>query len=183
MLIPSHLKNFTADYKEKGAINSANIIDSQGGRLFEIWYYGEFLDKELLNINNLKYPCIVSTDFSVLKIIAKSVKTGEEILLFDRAVHGYNAMFCNRFSKAEIENRPLKKLDILPSEIKIDFWYEIDLDYEKNDYDFNENGDCILLNGKAMPWEEVKSNGMDYIALYYKKSKNGRWIEFAEDEL
>lgn len=182
MLIPFYLKNFTADCKEKDAVVSANIMDSQGGRLFEIWYYGEFLSDRLLKINGLKYPTIVSTECSVVKIIAKSVGTGEEILLFDRAVHGYNAMFCNSFPKEEIENRPLKKLDIPPSEIKIEFWYEIDFEYEKNDYDFNENGDCILMNGTAMPWEEVKSNGMDYISLYYK-NKKGRWIEFAEDEL
>ncbi len=31
-------------------------------------------------------------------------------------------------------------------------------------------------------WEEVKSNGMDYISLYYK-NKKGRWIEFAENKL
>lgn len=180
MLIPSHLKNFTADYKEKGAIVSANIMDSQGGRLFEIWYCGEFPDRKFLNVNGLKYPFIVSTDFSVLKIIAKAVKTGEEILLFDRAVHGYNAMFCNRFTREQVENRPLKKLNIPPSEIKIELWYEIDLDMEKDIYNFDEYGNCILLNGTAIPWEKVKSNGMDYIALYYK-NKKGRWIEFAED--
>lgn len=182
MLIPFHLKNFTADCKEKGAIVSANIMDSQCGRLFNIWYYGEFLDERLLKINSLKNPTIVSTEFSVVKIIAESVKTGEKILLFDRVFHGYNAMFCNRFPQEEIENRPLKKLDIPPSEIKVELRYEFDLDDEKDDYNFNENGDCILMNGTAMSWEEVKANGMNYIALYYKKEK-GRWIEFAEDEL
>lgn len=177
MRIPSYLKGFAAEYKEKGGVVSVNVADSQNGRLFEIWYYGEFLE-----IKELKYPLIVGTEYSVVKIVARSVKTGEEILLFDRAFHGYDAMFCNCFPQEEIENRPLKKLDIPPSKIRIDFGYEIDFDDEKEDYDFDENGNCILMNGTAVSWEEVKSNGMDSIALYYKNQK-GRWIEFAEDEL
>lgn len=162
---------------KKKNIISVNIADSQNGRRFEIWYYGKFFE-----IKMLKYPMIVGTEFSVPKIVARSVKTGEEILLFDRAFHGYDAMFCDSFTKEQIENRPLKKLDIPPSEIKIEFFYEIDFDDEKDIYDFDENGRCILLNGKIMSWEDVKSNGMDSIALYYKSEKD-RWIEFAEDEL
>lgn len=177
MTVPSYLKDFITDYKEYSDKITANIVDTRGGKLFEIWYYGEYL-----KINSLKYPIIVSTEFSVVKIIAKSVATGEEILLFDRAFHGYDAMFCDSFTKEQIKNRPLKKLDIPPSEIKIEFWYEIGFDDEKDIYDFDENGRCILLNGSTMEWEKVKSNGMDYIALYYK-NKKGKWIEFAEDEL
>lgn len=177
MAVPSYLKDFITDYKEYSDKVIANIVDTRGGKLFEIWYYGEFL-----KINGLKYPIIVSTEFSVVKIIAKSVVTGEEILLFDRAFHGYDTMFCDSFAKEQIENRPLKKLDIPPSEIKIKFGYEIDFDDEKDTYDFDENGRCILLNGNTMEWEKVKSNGMDYIALYYK-NKKGKWIEFVEDEL
>lgn len=177
MPVPSYLKDFIADYREYSDKVTVDIVDTRGGKLFEIWYYGEYL-----KISGLKYPLIVSTEFSVPKFVAKSVKTGEEILLFDRAFHGYDAMFCDSFTKEQIENRPLKKLDIPPSEIRIDFGYEIDFDDEKDDYDFDENGRCILLNGKTMSWEEVKANGMDSIALYYKSEK-GRWIEFAEDEL
>lgn len=177
MRIPSCLKGFAAEYKENRDEVSVNIADSQGGRLFEIWYYGEFL-----KIKERTYPLIVGTEFSVSRFVARSVKTGEEILLFDRAFHGYDAMFCNRFPKEEIENRPLKKLEIPPSEIKIELGYEIDFDDEKDDYDFDENGRCILLNGSTMSWEEVRSNGMDSIALYYKNAK-GKWINFAEEEL
>lgn len=177
MGVPSYLKGFTAEYKEKDGVVSVNIADSQNGRLFEIWYYGEFLE-----IKELRHPLIVSTERSVSKFIAKSVKTGEEILLFDRGFHGYNAMFCNCFPKEEIEDRPLKKLDIPPAKIRIRFFYGIDFEDEKEDYDFDEKGNCILIRGAAVPWEEVESNGMDGIALYYKSEK-GRWIEFAEEEL
>lgn len=177
MPVPSYLNGFTAEYKEKNDIISVNIADSQNGRRFEIWYYGKFLE-----IKMLKYPIIVDTEFSVPKFVARSVKTGEEILLFDRAFHGFDAMFCDSFSKEQIENRPLKKLDIPPAKIRIKFSYNIN-DCDKEDYDFDENGRCILLNGKTMSWEEVKANEMDSIVLYYNyKSEKGRWIEFAEYE-
>lgn len=176
MPVPFYLNGFTAEYKEKNGTISVNIADSQNGRRFEIWYYGKFLE-----IKMLKYPIIVGTEFSVPKFVARSVKTGEEILLFDRVFHGYDAMFCDSFTEEQIENRPLKKLDIPPAKIRIKFSYNID-DCDKEDYNFDENGRCILLNGSTMSWEEVKANGMDYIALYYKNEK-GKWIEFAEDEL
>ncbi|MDE6036060.1 MAG: hypothetical protein K2G36_09155 [Ruminococcus sp.] len=140
----SSLKGFTAEYKEKDNVVSVNIADSQNGRRFEIWYYGKFLE-----IKELKYPLIVDTEFSVSKFVAKSVKTGEEILLFDRAFHGYDALFCDIFSEEQIENRPLKKLDIPPAKIRIKLSYSID-DYDREDYDFDETGRCILLNGKTM---------------------------------
>ena len=53
---------------------------------------------------------------------------------------------------------------------------------KKEDYNFDENGNCILLNGTAVSWEQVKNEGMDAVSLYYK-SKNGKWIKFADDEM
>lgn len=102
--------------------------------------------------------------------------------MFDGAVHGYDNMFCNTYSAEQIESRPLKKIDIPPSEIKIELFYGIDYDEEKDSYEFDENGNCILLNGVSIPWEQVKSDGIDAIALNYKNTK-GKWIEFAEEEL
>lgn len=175
MPILSHLKNFAADCCEDNEKVTVNISDSEGGRLFEIWYYGKILD-------GYYPPLYVGTEFSASKFVARSVLTGEDILLFDGAVHGYDNMFCNTYSKEQIENRPLQKMDIPPSEIKIELFYGIDYDEEKDDYEFDGNGNCILLNGTSIPWEQVKSDGIDAIALYYKNSK-GKWIEFAEEEL
>lgn len=73
-------------------------------------------------------------------------------------------------------------MDIPPSKIRAVFHYNIDFDDEKEDYNFDENGNCILLNGTAVSWEQVKNEGMDAVSLYYK-SKNGKWIKFADDEM
>lgn len=177
MRILSDLKGFVTNYSEKNEEVTVNITDSKGGKLFEIWYYGQPME-----ISGYANPLYISTEFSVTKFIAKSVLTGEDVLLFDGAVHGYDNMFCETYSKEQIENRPLQKMDIPPSEIKIELFYGIDYDEEKEDYEFDGNGNCILLNGTIIPWEQVKSDGIDAIALYYKNSK-GKWIEFAEEEL
>lgn len=177
MLIPSYLKNYSADYIEKNGESEITIVDSEGGRLFEVWYYGT-----PLNIDGYEYPLYVGTEFSVSKFVARSVKTGEEILLFDGVAHGYDAMFCNSYSQEQIEQRPLRKLEFSPVELKIWCGYSIDYDDEKDIYNFDENGNVILLNGSTIAWEQLKTDGIDAIAIYYKNSK-GKWIQFAEEEL
>ena len=48
------------------------------------------------------------------KLVAKCVKTGEEILLFDGAVHGYNAMFCDELDAEKVARRELVKFNLPP---------------------------------------------------------------------
>ena len=91
-------------------------------------------------------------------------------------------MFCNSGSNPEISNRPLKKADFSPCKIRIDLFYGIDYEQEKEYYNFDENGNCILGNGKTVSWEQVLNDGIDAIALYYENNE-GKWIEFAEEEL
>lgn len=176
MRIPSYLRGYAADCCEDDEKVTVNIADSTGGRLFEIWYCGEPMD-----IVGFKHPLYLGTDFPS-KFVAKSVSSGEEILLFDDAVHGYDNMFCITRNDEEINGRALKKMEIPPSEIRIELFYEIAYEDEKETYDFDENGSCILLNGTSIPWEQVKSDGIDAIALYYKQPE-GKWIEFTEAEL
>ncbi len=176
MKILSSLKGFTADYSEKNGVVSVNIVDSEGERLFEILHCCE-----PIKIDHFRNPLYIGID-SIPKFVARSVRTGEEILLFDGAVHGYDAMFCNSHTDEELRSRIMKAAEFPPSEIKIELFYEIDYEDEKDGYDFDENGNCILLDGSVIPWEQVKNNGIDSIALYYKNAED-KWIEFAEEEL
>lgn len=153
-----------------------NIVDSQGGRLFEILHCCEPTE-----IEHFKNPLYIGMD-SLPKFVAQSVLTGEKVLLFDSAVHGYDSMFCDLHTDEEIQNRPMKKAEFPPSEIKIELFYEIDYEEEKDGYDFDESGRCILHDGSVIPWEQVKTDGIDAVALYYKNAE-GKWIEFAEEEL
>ena len=46
-----------------------------------------------------------------------------------------------------------------------------------------DEGDTVeLINGERMPWEQVKRDGIDYIALYYVNEK-GRPVQILDAEL
>ena len=98
-------------------------------------------------------------------IVAKCIHTGKEILLYDGAKYGYNAMFCNEINLEDIKKRPLSKLEIPNSKIEIDFAYNIDFDDEKEDFEFDEGDLTETINGETISFEEVKRNGFDYIKI------------------
>ncbi|MDE5935791.1 MAG: hypothetical protein K2G83_00065 [Ruminococcus sp.] len=91
-------------------------------------------------------------------------------------------MFCNRFSEESKKTRSLKKWIYHHQKSEPFSIIILILMMKKEDYNFDENGNCILLNGTAVSWEQVKNEGMDAVSLYYK-SKNGKWIKFADDEM
>lgn len=171
-MIPTHLKDYVTETEQNDTEFDAVLCDSKGGKLFEIWYYGIFNDD---------IGCICSTDETGSRIVAKSVDTGEEILVYDAILHGYDNMFCINHEK-NVE-RPLIKLDIPPAEILIECSYGIDYDEEKDTYDFDENGRCILIDGTSVPWEQVKSDGIDWINLSYSTDNGKSYVNFVSDEL
>lgn len=176
MKILSSLKGFTSGYSEKNGVVTVNIVDSDGKKLFEILHCCE-----PVNINGFKNPLYIGMEYPS-GFIAESVNTGERIILFDSTVHGYDAMFCNTENSMEIADRPLKKATFSPCEIRMELFYGIDYEQEKGYYNFDENGNCILINGKTVPWETVLNDGIDAITLYYRNT-GVKWIEFAEEEL
>lgn len=176
MRILSSLKGFTADRSENNEVVTVKIADSAGGRLFEIFHCCEPVN--IKGFGNLLYIGMEHPS----GFIAESVATGERIILFDSVIHGYDAMFCNTGNSQEISDRPLKKADFSPCEIRMELFYGIDYEQEKEYYDFDEDGNCILVNGKTVSWEYVLNNGIDAIALYYR-NPDGKWTEFAEEEL
>lgn len=171
MKYPTHLENHIKDY-QKTDFETFSICSSTGSEKLEIWYYGDIFEK---------YHLIVDTENTPCKIIAKA-ENGEEFLVFDNSIHGYNAMFCDEFDEEILNNRPLQKLEIEAEKIIAEFGYSIDYEDEKEDYDIDENGNVELINGKKMTWEDVKRNGMDFIMLSYI-DKNGQKKTFLEYEL
>ena len=97
-------------------------------------------------------------------------------------MHGYDNMFCDVYTEEQINDRELKKLDIPASQLILELGYSIDYEDEKDDYDFDENGEVILVNGNKMSWDDVVLNGFDYLALSYI-DKNGKKIQFVDCEL
>ena len=176
MKIPAYLKNNVKNYEEKD-FAIMTISSAAGNELLEIWYYGD-----MYTVSGEERDYIVDTDFAPGKITARDPKTNEEILIFDGTKHGYDNMFCDVYTEEQIQNRDLKKLDIPASVIILELGYSIDYEDEKEDYEFDENGDVILADGSKMSWEDVVCNGFDYLALSYI-DENGEKIQFVDCEL
>lgn len=184
MRVPTYLNEENTRILEQGnGFVSIAIVDSIAedeltGDLFEIFYCGTLFEELLIcsvydEEGRAAIPC---------KIVAKSVRTGKEILLFDAAKHGYNALFCDEFEEDKIANRSLIKLEIPPSKLRIEFAYGIDYESEKEDFEPDRNGFLETMNGELISWEDVKKNGFDSIQMAAIDEK-GVVREFCQLEL
>jgi len=86
------------------------------------------------------------------------------------------------YSLEQTNDRPLVKLDVDAKRFILEIGYSIDYDDEKYDFDYDENGDMILIDGRTMSFEDVKMNGFDYISISYE-AQNGEVIQFVDIEL
>lgn len=78
--------------------------------------------------------------------------------------------------------RPLKQYEIPASKLVLELGYNIDYEDEKDYFDMDETDTVKLISGERMPWEQVKRDGIDYIALYYVNAK-GKQIQILDAEL
>jgi len=170
--IPSWLRNNVKNYEENNYVEMT-ICSSTGNELLEIWFYGDWFEKTDLLVDTEETPSL---------FVAKDPSTNEEIVIFDHAKHGYNSMFCDTFEEGKISNRILRKIEIPLSKVFLRLGKNIDYEEEKEDYDFDENGKVILVDGRKISWEDVITDGFDYIALFYIDEK-GEKIQIADEEL
>ena len=161
--VPTYLANHVFNVTRDDYLN-VQIRSGAGGEYFEIYYFGELFRGENLP-NDYIADLYDEGELVPCKLVAKCVKTGEEILLFDGATHGYNAMFCDEPGAEKVARRELVKFNLPPRKIHLKFGYSIDYDDEMDEYETDEQGKVILINGGAASWDEVKANGFDYIAV------------------
>ena len=64
----------------------------------------------------------------------------------------------------------------------LELGYNIDYEDEKESFEVDEADTVELVNGERMPWEQVKRDGIDYIALYYVNEK-GQQVQILDAEL
>lgn len=64
----------------------------------------------------------------------------------------------------------------------LELGYNIDYEDEKESFEVDEADAVELVNGERMPWEQVKRDGIDYIALYYVNDK-GKQVQILDAEL
>lgn len=176
MYIPAYLENYVKDVQENRLIE-LSLCSTAGNELFEIWYYGD-----LFEVQGEEQACISQTEMAPEKIVARDVITGEEIVIHDGALHGYDNMFCDEYDAEAVQNRPLKKYSIPASRLIVELGYGIDYEEEKEEYDIDDKGLVTLIDGRKMSWEDVKRNGIDYIAVFFENEKGNR-VQFYDKEL
>ncbi|EPY9329624.1 hypothetical protein ACXHXU_000890 [Listeria monocytogenes] len=176
MLIPSYLKNTAKEVSINDFLN-VEIVTTSNEETFDILYCGtleEIEGDQLITREDSEIP---------LKIIAKSTLSGKEILLYDGAYYGYDSMFCDEFEEDATQNRELQKYPINNlSNIRLSIGIGIDYESEKEDYEFDENGNVILIDDRHIPWEQVKTDGFDFLEITVT-DENGASLLILTEEL
>lgn len=154
-----------------------NLFSTAGNELLEVWYYGDLYKEK-----NLSRPYIVDRNEAPVLVAARDPKSGEEFVIFDGGLHGYDNMFCNEFDSALLKARPLKRYKIPASRLIVKLGYDIDYDDEKSDWSVDEADTVKLVNGNRIPWAQLKTDGIDYIALFYV-NLIGKQVQILDMEL
>ncbi|EHZ7966704.1 hypothetical protein K6Q71_000537 [Listeria monocytogenes] len=176
MLIPSYLKSTAKELSINDFLN-VEIVTINKEETFDILYCGtleEIEGDQLITGEAYEIP---------LKIIAKSTLSGKEILLYDGAYYGYDSMFCDEFEAEATQNRELKKYPINNlSNIRLSIGIGIDYESEKEDYEFDGNGNVVLIDDRHIPWEQVKTDGFDFLEIT-ATDENGDSLLILTEEL
>ena len=174
--IPTWLEGYVKEQAQK-RLPTVTLCSSARNELLEVWYYGD-----LITVKGENQSYIIDSDEAPGLVVARDPKTGEEFIIFDSGRHGYDNMFCDEHDSAELENRPLKRYEIPASKLVLELGYSINYEDEKEDFEPDEADTVELINGERMPWEQVKRDAIDYIALYYV-DKSGKQVQILDAEL
>ena len=173
---PSWLEGHIKEWKQK-RLTTVTLCSTSGNEWLEVWYYGD-----LLTINGEPQLYIVPSYFAPELVIARDPESNEEFIIFDGGRHGYDNMFCDEHDLDELERRTLKRYEIPASKLILELGYSIDYEDEKEDFEVDESDTVELINGERMSWEQVKKDGIDYIALYYV-NEEGKQVQILDNEL
>ena len=173
---PTWLTNHVKEWAKK-RLTTVTLCSTSGNERLEVWYYGD-----LLTINGEPQLYIVPSYFAPELVTARDPESGAEFVVFDGGRHGYDNMFCDEHDLDELERRTLKRYEIPASKLILELGYSIDYEDEKEDFEVDESDTVELINGERMSWEQVKKDGIDYIALYYV-NEEGKQVQILDNEL
>ncbi len=173
---PTWLNGHVKDWAEK-RLTTVTLCSTSGNDLLEVWYYGD-----LFPVKGEPQPFIVDGDEAPALVAARDPESGEEFILFDGGRHGYNNLFCDEQDPEALKNRPLRRYEIPSSKLILELGYSIDYEDEKELFEPDGADTVALITGERMPWEQVKRDGLDYIALSYLK-EGGKQVQILDAEL
>ncbi len=170
------LEGHVKERKQKRLL-TVTLCSSARNELLEVWYYGD-----LITVKGESQSYIIDRGEVPGLVAARDPESGEEFVIFDGGQHGYDNMFCDEHDPAQLAHRPLQRYEIPASKLVLELGYNIDYEDEKEDFEVDEANTVELVNGERMPWEQVKRDGIDYIALYYVNDK-GKQVQILDAEL
>ena len=173
---PTWLEGHVKEQAQK-RLPTVTLCSTTGNELLEVWYYGD-----LLTLNAEPQLYIVPSYFAPELVTARDPESDEEFVIFDGGRHGYDNMFCDEHDPSELEYRSLKRYEIPASKLVLELGYSIEYEDEKEDFEPDDADTVELINGGRMSWEQVKRDGIDYIALYYVNEK-GKPVQILDAEL
>lgn len=162
-MIPNYLKNHLKKVKEKTDFTKGIIVSSTNNDLLKIKYYGEI-------IKTGKNSYIVDGELPSM-IVACDPISNENILLYDGYLHGYDNLLCNEHDKSKMNSRALETFNHSEGKIEITLGYSIDYEEEKDEYEFNEKGEVILIDGTTISFDMLKQVGYDWISIRFISNK------------
>lgn len=176
VLTPTHLAGHVlAIDSDEDIVRAFALRSAEGGRRFEIRYSGSILEE---------YGLIVDHEQPSL-VVARAVDTGEEIVLFDAARHGYDAMFVEEYDSDELAERVadtlLERDGVAVFEVEIAVVDNIDWDDEEDDFR-DEEGVLRLISGEEISAERLRADGFDALGITVV-SPDGIRYEVVSEEL
>jgi hypothetical protein len=152
------------------------LISSTQNRFFKIRYYGDLLDNET----------IVSEDDNPQRVIAIDVDTNEEILVFDKALHGWDGFIIDGYKDQKNIPRPADKLYQTKNgadRFRIIFVavYNSGTEQELLELKASEN-QMELENGLTLNIQDAFDDAFDWVVIY-AIDDNGNRFELINEEL
>lgn len=149
-----------------------------GQTKFKIKYFGQ--------LHHRYQNLIVGRDELPVIVLAIEPTSGQEIVLFDGCRHGYNALFCDTYSKEQIVKRAVDTLYMTAKgkdtfELTISTYNGIDYDDEFSD-EVGQDGRIEIMDGTKVEFETVKRNGFGAIQIV-ATTDTGETVEILSEEL
>ena len=151
------------------------LRSSAGGDRFTISYSGTWLPEHGL-IAGVHHPSLV---------IARAVDTDEQIVVFDLARHGYNAMFVDEHDPAVLQARTPDTPVILggANEFAVEIHVIDNIDWDDEEADFRgEDGALRLITGETISAERLRADGFDSLSVTLVTA-DGQRFAIIEEEL
>jgi hypothetical protein len=154
---------------------AARLRSKEGQTRFQLRYYGELFE-----------GLIVGDDLPAL--VYAVTESGQQILLFDGAVHGHDAMFCDSWDEDRLRTRRADQVYVDADgeetfELVVWVGYNIDWEAERQEVVDAEDPDLVtLVDGRRVPFEVVRHAAFDAVSITATNAR-GRATDVVSEEL